>query len=372
MEPYFAIAGDLHLDRAQYGMGIRYQDNLKCVEAILQDVLGNPQCQGLILTGDTFNRKALLPKFQILLTTIHQRLVRAGKTLLAIDGNHDGSDASWLDTVAKETNADGKTIPLLGLPAGFLSFRARPSLYERLATMQNCRAIFLHGRLLELMTWAIGQHDPDYDFSAKEIRELGIRDCTFFLGDIHTYCDFFDPVANNWFIYSGSTEMTEVSEGNVSSTRFGSCYDPVKKFLHFFPQRPHGKNWEVVNLPNRPFLKRIITPEEDPAIAIATIHEWVAKNPQGILALHFPATLRQQLAPHLKQWRSQLLSLFDIPIGGKNVKPLQDLKESDILDIAQKEMTEQQLRILRLVLTQENFEDALDALFQKEKTNATA
>ena len=87
------------------------------------------------------------------------------------------------------------------------------------------------------LTWARAQKEPDYDFSAQELRDLGLRHCTVLMGDIHTYSDFYDPVGDNWFIYAGSTEMTEVGEGNVLSERFGNKYDTVKKYIRFFPDR---------------------------------------------------------------------------------------------------------------------------------------
>jgi hypothetical protein len=240
METYYAVAGDLHLDKIQYGLSVRYEDNLRCLNFILEDVEKSPGARGLILTGDTFNKKALLPKYQILLSTLRQRIGLADKRLLAIDGNHDRSDSSWLDTVDPEINADGKVLSIEGCPAAFFSFCSRADLYARLKDLPKVGAIFLHGRLLELMPWAACQQEPDYDFSAKEIRELGLTGCTCFLGDLHTYCDYADPAADNWFIYSGSTEMTQISEGNILSTRFGDRYDPVKKYLRFYPGRKPG------------------------------------------------------------------------------------------------------------------------------------
>ena len=94
MEPFYLVAGDLHTERAQYGLSIRYEDNQRCIEVILQEACAKPECLGVILTGDTFHRKTLLPKYQIQLQKIAQRLHLAGKELFAIDGNHDGSDSS--------------------------------------------------------------------------------------------------------------------------------------------------------------------------------------------------------------------------------------------------------------------------------------
>jgi hypothetical protein len=112
MEPYYIVAGDLHTERAQYGLSVRYEDNRRCVEAIIQEGCANPDCLGVIFTGDTFHRKTLLPKYQMQLQKIAQRLHEAGKKLFAIDGNHDSSDASWLDTVSPEINANGRILKL--------------------------------------------------------------------------------------------------------------------------------------------------------------------------------------------------------------------------------------------------------------------
>lgn len=357
------VAGDLHLERAQYGLSARFNDNQNCIEAIIEDVCNTPECRGLILTGDTFHKRSLLPRYQILFRNIYERIKTCEKVLLAIDGNHDSSDASWLDTIDPAINADGKVVTLEGKTAAFLSFQPRAELYRSLQQMRvQPDALFLHGRLLELLTWAVHQADPDYDFSAKELREFGLTKCTVFMGEIHTYCDYHDPVSDNWYVYSGSTEMTEISEGNVISDRFGSRYDPVKKYLRFYPGRPHGRNWEPVALPNRPFLKRVMSSEEDVALAICSVEEWISRQPQGILALHYPASVREALKPHLPKWRDALLVFFDVPISKGTAKPLQDMKETDILDIAQDELSQKQLQILRTVLTEEPFEQSLAAL----------
>ncbi len=369
MEPHYLVAGDLHTERAQYGLSIRYEDNQRCIEAILQEACSNPECLGLILTGDTFHRKSLLPKYQIRLQNIAQRLHQAGKKFFAIDGNHDGSDASWLDTVSPEINADGRVLKLGPVNAAFLSYQPREELYEKIKQLPNDTTVLLmHGRILELMAWAAHQQEPEYDFSAKELRELGLKNCTLFMGDLHTYSDYHDPVANNWFIYSGSTEMTEISEGNVISDRFGPRYDTVKKCLRFYPGREHGRNWEVMDLPSRPFLKRIIGPEEDPDLAVQSVNQWVESHPEGILALHYPQKLRAALKPHLGPWRQKLLVFFEVPLSDGMARPLQEMKETDILEIAQKELTARQLQILTLVLTQEPFDKPLADLMKVPAT----
>jgi hypothetical protein len=184
------------------------------------------------------------------------------------------------------------------------------------------------------------------------------------MGDLHTYSDYHDPVANNWFIYSGSTEMTEISEGNVISDRFGPRYDTVKKCLRFYPGREHGRNWEVMDLPSRPFLKRIIGPEEDPDLAVQSVNQWVESHPEGILALHYPQKLRSALKPHLGPWRQRLLVFFEVPLSDGMARPLQEMKETDILEIAQKELTARQLQILTLVLTQDPFDNPLGDLMK--------
>jgi hypothetical protein len=45
-------------------------------------------------------------------------------------------------------------------------------------------------------------------------------------------------------------------------------------------------------------------------------------------------------------------------------KPLQDMKETDILEIAQKELTERQIQILAVVLAQDPFDKPLSSLVQ--------
>jgi hypothetical protein len=370
MKTYYAVAGDLHLDKIQYGLSVRYEDNLRCLSTIVEDVEKNPQARGLILTGDTFNKKTLLPKYQMLLARVHQRIKQVGKSLLAIDGNHDRSDSSWLDTVDLEINADGKFLDLAGCQAAFFSFCPRAELLDRLKTLPKVNAIFLHGRLLELMPWAASQQNPDYDFSANEIREVGISGCTFFLGDLHTYCDYADRAAINWFVYSGSTEMTQITEGSIVSHRFGNRYDPVKKYLRFYPGRKPGENWETVDLPNRPFLRRVVSATERPESAISFINDWVEAHPQGILAVYLPDEFRRAFRVPMEQWRDQLLTLFDVPLPGGDSKPLQDLRDTDLLQIADRELTLEQAQILKTVLTNEPFDTELGALLSGQGKEA--
>ena len=184
------------------------------------------------------------------------------------------------------------------------------------------------------------------------------------MGNLHTYSDFHDPVGNNWFVYSGSTEMTEISEGSIVSDRFGGRYDPVKKYLRFYPGREHGKNWETVDLPNRPYLRRVISPEEDPELAIQSVDQWVENHPRGILALHYPKNLRTNLKPYLARWRQKLLVFSEVPLSEGMAKPLYDMKETDILEIAQKELSERQLQLLAVVLTQDPFDQTLFGLLK--------
>jgi DNA repair exonuclease SbcCD nuclease subunit len=359
-QSFFNVSGDMHLERVQYGITARYKDNQKCIEAIVQDTCTNSNCRGIILTGDSFHKKTLLPRFQLLLRDLHNRIRSAGKDLWAIDGNHDGSDASWLDTIDSTINANGRIISLGSKRGAFFAFQERTQLYENIEKMASqIQVLVLHGRLLELLTWAKAQKEPDYDFSAQELRNLGIQHCTVLMGDIHTYSDFYDPVGDNWFIYAGSTEMTEVSEGNVVSERFGNKYDTVKKYIRLFPDRPHGKNWDVVDLPNRPFMKRIITLNEDVDLATERLDRWICEHPKGILALHYPFESRAVLQPHLARWKAALLALFDVPLSANVSKPLQDMKEIDILSIAEKELNSGQIQILKAVLTNEQFDREL-------------
>jgi hypothetical protein len=300
-----------------------------------------------------------------------QRLEAAGKHLWAIDGNHDLSDASWLDSVDPPINANGKVLKLGGRTAAFFSFQVRENLYACLKKLPaGIDCLFLHGQLLELMAWAGQAAEPDYDFSAAEIREMGFADCTVFMGNLHTYSDYHDPVANNWFIYSGSTEMTEISEGNVVSDRFGGRYDPVKKYLRFYPDREPGRNWDLADLPNRPFLKRVIGLKEDPVLALQSITEWVDTHPGGILALHYPEQLRPELKSRLSAWRDKLLIFSEVPLSQGTMKPLHELKDTDILHIARDQLTERQLQLLTVVLTQNPFEETLTGLLRPPEISA--
>ena len=345
------------------GLPIRYEDNQRCIEVILQEACAKPECLGVILTGDTFHRKTLLPKYQIQLQQMARRLHSAGKEFFAIDGNHDGSDASWLDTVSPEINANGRLLKPGGVTAAFLSFQPREKLYEKIKQLpDNTRCLFPHGRLLELMAWAAHQQEPEYDLSAQELRELGLKNCTVFLGDLHTYSDYHDPVGNNWFVYSGSTEMTEISEGNVISDRFGGRYDTVKKCLRFL-SRPGA--WQELGddgSAEPPLPETCDWSGGGPGFGDSIRQPMggvsLARNPRAALSGKPAGGLKQPLA----LWRQKLLVFFEVPLSRGMARPLQDMKETDILEIAQGELTERQLQILAVVLTQDPFDKPLSSL----------
>jgi hypothetical protein len=56
------------------------------------------------------------------------------------------------------------------------------------------------------------------------------------------------------------------------------------------------------------------------------------------------------------------LTLFDVPLPGGDSKPLQDLRDTDLLQIADRELTLEQAQILKTVLTHEPFDTELGDL----------
>ncbi len=82
---------------------------------------------------------------------------------------------------------------------------------------------------------------------------------------------------------------------------------------------------------------------------------WVEQNPHGILALHYPQKFGQDLQALITQWKTQLLLLFDTILYPSLTRQLQDLRETDIIDIANEELTPAQVELLKVVLAEENF-----------------
>ena len=142
---------------------------------------------------------------------------------------------SWLDTIAPGINANNRVLQLGNLKAAFFSFQDRASLYERIKQVSSeVQVLVLHGKLLDMLTWAKSQKEPDYDFGAQDIRESGLRHGTVLMGDIHTYSDFYDPVGDNWFIYAEFHENERNQRGKHRQPKVWDHYGTVKKYIRFF------------------------------------------------------------------------------------------------------------------------------------------
>lgn len=354
MKPHYIITADLHLERVLYGLPIRQQDTWNCIHFILK-LCEDPACRGLIVAGDIFHRKHIAPKYHEQLRDIYSHLQAHGRPWLAIDGNHDAQQPSWLDTLKANINQDCQQVMLEGLPFYFYSFRPRAELYNLIQPVaSSAKGLILHGRLLELLPWKQENAQVEYDFSARELRDMGLRHATVFMGDLHTYGDFYDPEGDNWFIYPGSVEMTELNEGNIISSRFGSRYDTRKKCVRFYPGAEHGQNWELVDLPNRPYLRQVIPhTAANPEAYVQQVDTWVQENPHGILCLLYPEDC-DPVIQRLNEWRRQLLVLRALPLSQQQQRALAETKAMDILEFATQELNPEQMEILRLILTQDN------------------
>ena len=150
-----------------------------------------------------------------------------------------------------------------------------------------------------------------------------------------------------------------MSEGNVVSQRFGNKYDTVKKYIRLFPDRPHGENWDARGSSKPAVYEADNNVDEDVDLATERLDRWICEHPKGILALiiHLNRGLfcnRTSLAGKLPCWHCSTFLL------SANVsKPLQDMKEIDILSIAEKELNPGQIQILKAVLTNEQFDKEL-------------
>ena len=251
MNTHFILTADLQSGKTQYGNVERQRDIEHIFRYLCQ--LATHEKAGLIIAGDFYDEPQLVAE------RLHNALDEArqarqqGSWIAAIDGNHDGSRRSWFAFPESPIESmDGKIIEVNGCRIGFLDYRDRPQLEAKLQEwllLPNRPHVIIGHQMFDNLApmKGLGQ------FGADTLAKLGWTDVTFFLGDLHTACDWHDPAQRIEVVYPGSPEMTAQNEGKHKSKRKGDWEDTTQYAIRWTPSPQWPQQWEHIALPARPW-----------------------------------------------------------------------------------------------------------------------
>jgi DNA repair exonuclease SbcCD nuclease subunit len=279
------LTADNQIGKVQYGNYLREKDNEFIWKWLCQKA--DQSYQGLLVAGDFFNSEAIYAKHFV---RACQAAADCQVPIGIIDGNHDEGETSWFQTPGTGFHyLDNKRAEINGCQIHFLSYRNRLDLLKILKEIKEnyprTDVIVGHQMFQELSptidipgVGALGQ------FGVKDLTEMGWKNLTIFLGDIHTSSDWHNTEDNIEIVYPGSPEMTEKAEGRHKSMR-----DPRQKWedqqcyaIHWEPAPGFPQTWRRIAVPNRPWIKETIRAEKtDLEPALETLLEKVLKAPSS-------------------------------------------------------------------------------------------
>ena len=302
--PYWIILADTQLGYIHWQNAQREKDYYLAFQEQCLIAAEDKYCLGIIGLGDIRERTTIQAKSLGGLNRGLKLLADANKNLLAIMGNHDKTEPSWIKEMHYPSLKD-LTNPKVQRDNGFdpettlaLNFTPRSILID---TLKQCgpeskKLVFLHQSLKEMTTHIL----QSFDLSVDDLSEMGFGkngDCTIFMGDLHNYGDA--KKGNLEIVYPGSLEMTDINEGinGLKSQRITSCPHDYRKFvLHYYPNK---NTWEPVEITPRPWFRG----------KAKTIKESRA--------------LQAKIKEHLAQWQDKGCLLLTVPI--KEIPAFQEL-----------------------------------------------
>lgn len=291
-----AHIADTHLRDSQYVTTRRGDDFFAATLQAIEH--GIQHADILVIVGDIFDKSRPSPKVIGQLMQIDRRLRDAGKAALAVTGNHDWSDPTWLNTLfpsgvpAPDAEIDGASgiIPLDGTSARFRGFRfvgIRPysvsGFRERLAEVtvqaRGADVVLYHGFVDGVVPFYAGQ-DP------LRVDELPVakENKAWLLGDIHVqgYVTRDRPGGGQVQIgYPGSTEMCTASEPTEKSV-------PVIKLTQ--DEAAIHSRW---TLRTRPFITADVVSEADLDALMLRVSAHATEDP--VVVVHFDRGLPQTI-----------------------------------------------------------------------------
>lgn len=261
-----AHLADTHLRDSQYVTARRGLDFFEAAKRAVE--ASCEKADVLVIVGDIFDRSRPSPKVIGQLMQIDKMLQGAGKAMLAVTGNHDWSDPTWLGTLfpgrlprtgrlpddaSGIIPIDGKTVTFKGFnfagikPYGCAAFRH--NLAEITVAARDADVVLYHGLVDGVVPFYAGK-DP------LRVDEFPIskNNKAWLLGDIHVkgqvslYC----PGGGTTLVgYPGSTEMCSASESTIKTVPLIRLSSQAATLVGEIP------------LTIRPFISAEVTSEED-------------------------------------------------------------------------------------------------------------
>jgi hypothetical protein len=268
---YWIILADPQVGAVHWQHPVRENDYYAAFQNQCRIAADDPLCLGILGLGDLRERASIQARNLGGMNRGLRMLAEAGKSMLALMGNHDRTEPSWITEMCYPSLKD-LTDPEVQAEHGFdpattlaLHFTPKGELREKLEAegRKGYKLVFLHQSLRELTTHLLASHD----LSLAEMAGWGFGQetpCQVFLGDIHNYGDCVAETGNLGAVYPGSPEMTDINEGvnGLKSRRLPSEPHDYRKFvLHFFPEKMKSNPdkisewWKPVEIPVRPWFR---------------------------------------------------------------------------------------------------------------------
>jgi DNA repair exonuclease SbcCD nuclease subunit len=267
---------DTHLRDTQYASVKRGQDFRDAFFAALGATL--PQVDMLVLVGDIFDKTRPSPAMIGQLMEADEIIRRAGKACLAVTGNHDMCDPTWLSTLFPGRDGtsvgivpvDGRAIEMcglkfVGLPPMYAK-KFRDDIVSTELAVSDADVVLFHGMVDGVVPFFSGLDSP------LHVSELPVRqsNAAWLLGDVHVqgYVSAQRPDGGTCLVgYPGSTEMCSSSE------------PPDKSVPIVLVQGGVASVYANVPVPSRKFVGGTVKNDEDLDALMARLVEVKDEHP---------------------------------------------------------------------------------------------
>jgi len=327
--PYWIILADTQLGYIHWQNPQREKDFYLSFQEQCLKAAEDPNCLGILGLGDLRERTTIQAKSLGGLNRGLKFLADSDKVLLAIMGNHDKTEPSWIKEMHYPSLKD-LTNPKVQEEFGFdpkktlaLNFTPRSHLLETLKSKnpEEKNLVFLHQSLQEMTTNIL----QSFDIGMKDLVLLGFgknESCTIFMGDLHNYGDICSD--NIEVVYPGSLEMTDINEGvnGLKSQRVSSCPHDYRKFvIHYYPCQ---QTWEPVEIQPRPWFRgKAKTKKEAEALKHIVDLNLTKWRDKGCLLLTVPEK-------NIQDFRNQIQKFPTLEARIEPYDPLADIEEESL------------------------------------------
>lgn len=305
-----AHLADTHLRDTQYATARRGLDFFEAAKQAVTKACDEADL--LVLVGDIFDRPRPSPRVIGQLMELHSIIRCKNKVCLAVTGNHDWCEPTWLSTLFPHSESgivplDGKSITFGGFEfAGIIPHNAGTFRRDIVATENMARGadvVLYHGFVDGVVPFYAGLQDP------LHVGELPIQaqNKAWLLGDIHVqgYRAESRPGGGTCIVgYPGSTEMCSSSE------------DPEKGVPLIRVSQEAATLEKVIPIDTRPFIRAIVEDQEQLDKLVAQVEKVADQHP--VLHVEFSRELPETI--------TRLHALVDAQRGVIRCYPLPDTK----------------------------------------------